>query len=107
MIVGFLIWLFGGVMFIGFGIFAFRAEKPAGFWANAQVPEIENVKGYNKAVGKLWCVAGVIFILLGFPFLIAEQNSPLFFISVAGVVVEIIVIMVVYSLGIERKYRKK
>lgn len=31
MIVGFLIWLLCGVMFIGFGIFAFRAEIPAGF----------------------------------------------------------------------------
>lgn len=107
MMIGFIIWLLCGLMFIGFGISAFCAEKPVGFWANVQVTEIENVKEYNKAVGRLWCVAGFIFILLGFPFLIAKQNSPLFFISAAGVVLEIIVVMVVYSLGIERKYRKK
>lgn len=99
--------MFCGLVFFGFGVAAFRAEKPVGFWANAKVPDIESVKAYNKAVGRLWCVAAVIFIILGFPFLIAEQNSPLIFISVAGVMVEMIVVMVVYSLKIEGKYRKK
>lgn len=107
MIVGFVIWALCGVMFFCFGIAAFRAEKPVGFWANAEVPEIEDIHAYNKAVGRLWCVAGVVFIILGFPFLVAEQNSPFIFISVVGVVIEIIVVMVVYSLRNEGKYRKK
>lgn len=85
----------------------FLAKEPVGFWANAKTPEINDVKAYNKAVGKLWCVAAVVFVMLGFPFLVAEQNSPLFFLSVVGVVIEMIAIMVVYSLNIERKYRKK
>lgn len=107
MIVGFVIWLLCGLVFLGFGIAAFRAKEPVGFWANAKAPEIENVRAYNKAVGKLWCMAAVVFVALGFPFLTAKQNSPLFFISIVGVMLEMIVVMVVYSLKIEAPYRKK
>lgn len=105
--IGFLIWLIVSVMFFGMGIGSLNAKNPVGFWANAKVPEIEDVVAYNKAVGKLWCVFAVVLALLGFPFLIAEQTSPLFFISAVGVMVEVIVAAVVYSLGIEAKYRKK
>ena len=104
--IGFVVWMLVGVMFLGIGLSAFKADKPVGFWANAKIPEIENVSAYNKAVGKLWCVFAIVFVLFGFPFLVAEQNSPLFFVSVVGVMVEIIVVAVVYSLKIEAKYRK-
>ena len=107
MIIGFVIWMLVSIMFLGFGISSFRAKEPVGFWANAKTPEIEDVKAYNKAVGKLWCVFAVFFALLGFTFLVAEQNSPLYFISMVGVMVEVIALAVVYSLGIEAKYRKK
>lgn len=107
MMIGLVVWMIVSVIFLGLGIVSFKADKPVGFWANAKTPEIEDVLAYNKAVGKLWCVFAVVFALLGFPFLVAEQNSPLFFISVVGVMVEIIAVAVVYSLGIEAKYRKK
>lgn len=41
---GFVIWLLCGLMFLGFGIAAFRAKEPVGFWVNARTPEIENVR---------------------------------------------------------------
>lgn len=104
--IGFIIWALCGLMFVGFGISAFYAKKAVGFWANAKVPPIEDVAAYNKAVGKLWCVMGVIFIVLGFP-LLSGQNSPLILISVIGIVLEIIAVMIIYSIGIEGKYRKK
>ncbi len=107
MIIGFVVWMLVSLMFLGFGISAFKADKPVGFFANAKTPEIENMAAYNKAMGKLWCVFAFCFALLGFPFLVAEQNSPLFFISMVGVMVEIIVLAVVYTLGIEGKYRKR
>lgn len=105
MIIGFVIWLLVSFMFFGFGIAAFRAKEPVGFWANAKTPEIGDVKAYNKAVGKLWCVMSVVFLLLGLPLLIAEQNSPIVLFSVIGVMIEMIVVMVIYSLKIEAKYR--
>lgn len=107
MIIGFVIWLLVSLMFLGFGIAAFRAKEPVGFWSIAKTPEIEHVEAYNKAVGKLWCIMAVVFAFLGFPFLIAEQNSPLFCITIVGVMIEMIVVMVIYSLKIEAKYRKE
>ncbi|GKZ03867.1 hypothetical protein [Paraclostridium bifermentans] len=59
-------------------------------------------------MGKLWCVFGFFFILLGTPFLLGEeQNSLLFIISVIGVILEVIILMAVYTIKIEGKYRKK
>ncbi|MDE5864953.1 MAG: hypothetical protein K2K56_09060 [Lachnospiraceae bacterium] len=104
--IGFIIWALCGLMFIGFGISAFSAKEAVGFWANAKVPPIEDVTAYNKAVGKLWCVMGVIFIVLGLP-LLSGQNSPLILISVIGVLLEIITVMIIYTIGIEGKYRRK
>ncbi len=104
--IGFIIWALCGLMFIGFGISAFYAKGAVGFWANAKVPPIENVAAYNKAVGRLWCIMGFVFILLGLP-LLSGQNSPLVLISVIGVLAEVITVMVVYTIGIEGKYRKR
>ena len=104
--IGFIIWALCGLMFIGFGISAFSAKEAVGFWANAKVPPIEDVTAYNNAVGKLWCVMGVIFIILGLP-LLSGQNSPLILISVIGVLLEIITVMIIYTIGIEGKYRRK
>ncbi len=107
MLIGFGIWIIVSLMFVGFGISAFRSQEAVGFWANAKTPEMEDVKSYNRAVGKLWVVFGMVFAVWGFPFLIAEQNSPLFFISMVGVMIQIIVTVVIYTLRIEAKYRKK
>jgi hypothetical protein len=106
MLFGFIVWLIlGGVMVI-FGIYAMHSKRavPFGFWANAEVFEVNDVRAYNRAVGRLWCVFGAVFILLGFPFL-TGQNSPYFIVSILGCMIEAIVAMVVYVAVIEKKYR--
>lgn len=102
---GFMIWVLCGCFFIGMGVFCFFLKKPAWFWSNVSVFEVRDVKKYNSAVGKLWIVFGAVFLLLGVP-LLAGQNSPLAVISILGGVAEAIGVMVVYTLVIERKYRK-
>jgi len=102
----FIIWAAVGVIIFGIGIFSFFSKKPVGFWANAKMFDVEDCKKYNYAVGKLFCIFGVIFIVLGLP-LLGGQNSSLVIISVLGVMMESIISMVVYTLAIERKYRKK
>ena len=74
----FIIWASMGVLFIVMGIYDFHSkkEKPFGFWANAEVAPIEDVKGYNRALGILWCVYGVLFTFIGLP-LLGGQNSGL------------------------------
>ena len=106
--IAFIIWAILGVLFIVMGIYDLNSkkEKPFGFWENAEVVPIEDVKGYNHALGILWCVYGVVFILIGLP-LLEGENSGLMIIPILGAMLISIAAMVVYVIGIEAKYRRK
>ncbi len=106
--IAFIIWALIGVLFIAMGIYDLSSKKakPFGFWANAEVASIEDVKGYNRALGILWCVYGVLFVLIGLP-LLAGQNSGSIIISMLGTMFISIGAMIAYVVGIEPKYRKK
>ena len=109
-LMAFIIWAILGVIFIIMGIYDMNSkkEKPFGFWANAKVGTIEDVKSYNRALGILWCVYGSLFILIGLPLLkIEEQNSELMIIPMLGAMFISIAAMAAYTVGIEPKYRKK
>ena len=57
-----------GFCFIGFGIrlMIIKRDKPTGFWANVkELPQVNDISRYNKAVGKLWCGYGAVMALLG------------------------------------------
>ena len=107
-LMAFIIWAIMGVLFIVMGIYDFASKKakPFGFWANSEVASIEDVKGYNRALGILWCVYGVLFILIGLP-LLDRQNSGLIMIPILGAMLISIAVMVAYVVGIEPKYHKK
>ena len=102
----FVIWCLCGCLFIGLGVFAFFSKKPVGFWANVKTFAVNDVKKYNAAMGKLFCIYGLVFDLLGLP-LLDGQSSPLAIVSVVGVMLSIIVLMVIYVTVIEPKYKKK
>ena len=107
-LIAFVIWAITGVLFIVMGIYCLNSKKakPFGFWANAEVAPIENVKGYNRALGIVWGVYGVLFTLIGVP-LLDGQNSGLIIIPILGAMLISIASMAVYVVGIEPKYRKK
>lgn len=102
------IWSLVGAAFIGLGIYSWNSKKNVafGFWANAETFPVNDVKSYNRAMGKLWILFGIVFILLGIP-LLAGKNSPYPLLSILGIVLESIVVMAVYTVKIEKKYRKK
>lgn len=102
---GFMIWSLAGLVFVGIGLYSFRAKKAAGFWANLESPQVTDIRSYNRAMGKLWIGFGLVFILLGLP-LLAGPNSPLIFLSVLGVFAEIIGVMLIYTQIILPKYKK-
>ncbi len=102
----FIIFVLVALIFVVIGISAFFAKKPMGFFANAEMFEVTDVKAYNRAVGIMWCIYGIVMIILGIP-LLAGQNSPYALLTMAGVVVETIALVVVYVLVIEKKYRKR
>ena len=107
-LIAFVIWAIMGVLFIAMGIYDLNSKKakPFGFWANAEVAPIEDAKGYNRALGILWCVYGVLFTSIGLP-LLDEQNSSLIILSILCAMLTSIAAIVVYVVGIEPKYRKK
>ena len=101
------IWSAIGLLFIIVGIYAFFSKKaqPMGFWANAKMFEVTDVRKYNAAMGKLFIGFGIVFILLGLP-LLSGQNSALILLSAFGVMGETIITMAIYTLVIEKKYKK-
>ena len=102
---GFGIWCAMGVFFIALGIYALFSPKAVGFWANARMFPVTDVKKYNRAMFRLFSVTGIIFVLLGLPLLM--ENSAWILLSCVGVVAEMIAAMIVYTSVIERKYKKK
>ena len=70
---------------------------------DASCPKGKKVK-QKYAMSKLYVVNGMVFILRGLPLLAGHSRWIL--LSVAGIVVESIVFIVVYLLVIRKKYKK-
>lgn len=106
----FIIWLVMAAFFEALGIYCFvsKSAKAFGFWANAEVFAVKDgkVREYNKALGRLWIVFGIIFAILGIP-LLKGQNAPEALISVVGTMFLSIGAMVYYVVVLENKYRKR
>lgn len=107
--IAFVIWVILGCAFVVLGIYAFLSKNAAAFsfWANAAMFPVKDIKAYNRDMGKLWIVFGLIFIILGLPFLTKGQNSPYLIFSIFGVMAEAIGAMAVYVTVIEKRHRKK
>lgn len=105
MIVGFIIWSSCAVLIIGVGIWSWQSKKPAGFYAGVEPPRVKDVKSYNHAVAVMWFVYALLFELLGVPLLFQEQNSPMFILTILGVVAITIALLVVYNRVLAR-YRQ-
>lgn len=106
MMLAFLIWSACAASFLVMGLLSRTKDKPVGFWANANPPEVTDVKRYNAAVGWIFIFFAIVFELLGLPLLFSEQNSPAILFSILGMLPLVIVTMVVYT-RVENKYRKK
>lgn len=105
--VAFIIWLIVCLFLVGMGILCFvsKKEKAFGFWANAETIPVKDVKAYNRALGKLWCVYGVALAFLGIP-LLQGQNAAGIILTILGTMFLSIIAMAVYVTVIEKKYRK-
>lgn len=103
----FIIWLILSLFFIGMGIVCLvsKKEKAFGFWANAETLPVKDVKAYNRALGKLWCVYGVALAFLGIP-LLQGQNAAGLVLPILGTMFLSIIVMAVYVTVIEKKYRE-
>lgn len=66
-----MIWCVVGCLFLGLGLYAWFSKKARalGFWANAEMFEVTDVKKYNRAMARLFWAFGVVMIGLGIPLL--------------------------------------
>ena len=108
-IMGFVIWVICGLLFVGIGIYDYMSKKQVGFWENFDVREVDDVIGFNKAVGRLFIIYGVVFILIGIPLIpsIFYKNMLLVFIPIIGTIFETIWLMVYFVMKIEKDYYPK
>ena len=100
----FLIWCGCFLIFLILGIFCFFSKKQVGFWANAHPFPVSDVRGYNRACGFLWILYSLLGILTGLP-LLNPRNSALILLSVLGVLADTLLLILLYVLVIEKKYR--
>ena len=109
MVIGFVIWALVSCFFIGYGIYLICSDRevPVGFWANVkEPPQVTDVKSYHKALGKLFCGYGIIFLLLGLPMLGGQNNVGLIF-TILGALWASIGLAIIYSTVILKKYQKR
>ena len=104
MIYGLVIWSSVAVLITGIGVRSWKSKKPAGFFAGVEPPKVKNVRKYNHAVAVMWFAYAILFELLGLPFLFQKQNSPMFILTILGVVAITIALVIVYN-RILAKYR--
>lgn len=102
-IIAFLIWSAIGLFFVGMGIASHFIKKAVGFWVNVKVPELADIKPYNRAVGRLYIIFGILMMVLGLPLL--SKHTEMILISAVGIMFTVITMMILYT-RIEQKYRK-
>lgn len=100
---GFIIWTIISIVFVYIGITTRRNSIPVNLFTFSDVPKVNDVKGYNRAVSNLWFVFTVLFEMIGISLLFIKQNSPFVVLIVLGVVFLVIGMMIVYT-KIEGKY---
>lgn len=101
---GFILWTIISIVFVYIGITTRRSNIPVNLFTFSDVPKVNDVKGYNRAVSNLWLVFTVLFEMIGISLLFIKQNSPFVVLIVLGVVFLVIGMMVAY-IKIESKYR--
>ncbi len=79
-------------------------KKTIGLSGKKNMFEVTDTKKFNHAMSKLYAAHGIVFIFLGLPLLTGYRKWII--LPAAGVVVETIVFMAVYSLVIKKKYKK-
>lgn len=102
--ISFIIWCIWGVFLMCLAVYIWFSKKAIGFWGNKKMFEVTDIRKYNHAMSKLYGAYGIVFILLGLPLL--AEHSEWILLSIAGVVVESIVLIAVCSLVLKKKYKK-
>lgn len=101
----FIIWASVSFLMILIAIYMWFAKKPVNFWANDPSElKVSDITAYNHALAKLFAAYGVMLCLSGLPLL--GTSKGLFVITMLGTVFSTMLLLIIYTLKIEPKYRK-
>ena len=101
----FAMWSLVSVLMFISGIVTMNMKKPAGFFANSPAPEtVTDTKAYNRSLGKLWIVYGILLCLCGLP-LLNPKPGALIIVTMLGTVFSSLGMIVVYVGFIAPKYK--
>ena len=66
----------GALLLVGIGIYVMKREKPMRLWTDVKVSadEITDVKAYNRAIGRMWCLFSIPLWIAG----VVELWYPVF-----------------------------
>lgn len=102
---GFLIWSAISLMLVGIGIWTWKSDKAAGFFAGVKPPEVKDVRAYNHAAAWLWFGYAAVFELIGTALLFLKQNPALLILVILGTAFATIALAAGYH-RILQKHRK-
>lgn len=103
----FVLWMICSLLMIAIGIRTWFAKEPAGFFTfDSEPPKVDDAESYNHDLAKLWWGYGVFIAACGIP-LINDKPGIWFVIPMLGAVFSSILLLIVYSVFILPRHRKK
>lgn len=104
---GFIIYAVCCALFYVLALYAFVSSKPVGLWSRGRrQPKVKNVRGYNRAVAKLFLAYGTLLLLSGIPTILEINPIAAMMISTTGISAASIMLFLA-GIKIESKYRDK
>ncbi len=105
--IAFIIFLFCGFIFLAIGIYDFYAKKQQSFWNAGNPPKVNDIKKWNRALGKLFCSYGLALIFAGISFLFPLKSSIIIVIVLIIIFGGLAIMIFIYLKIIEPKYKVK
>ncbi len=94
------------LIFIIIGIAMMKSKKPVQYLANTdKIPNVKDIKGYNKAIGKIFIIFALLLLPILSPVVLFAQNSKYSFLSILLIPFWVIA-LILCCIFTESKYKK-
>lgn len=94
------------LIFIIIGISMMKSKKPVQYLANTdKIPKVKDIKGYNKAIGKIFIIFALLLLPILSPVVLFAQNSKYSFLSILLIPFWVIA-LILCCIFTESKYKK-
>lgn len=109
MIIGFIIFIFVGLIMIGIGISSIQSQNPTGFYTGEKIPtasELTDVISWNKKHGIMWIIYG-FFIIISYIIGMFIKDSSIILVVVLGGEIVPLPFMAFYHHQLKKEYLRR